>query len=69
MLYVVNAAVVGAILSLGIIAGSAAPVQARESVSFNGGRQKDRHHVFDCRFRDRGERLFWFRRSSRWSNA
>jgi lipoprotein-anchoring transpeptidase ErfK/SrfK len=36
MLYVVNAAVVGAILSLGIIAGSAAPVQARESVSFDG---------------------------------
>ena len=36
MLYVVNAAVVGEILSLGIIAGSAAPVQARESVRFGG---------------------------------
>jgi lipoprotein-anchoring transpeptidase ErfK/SrfK len=36
MLYVVNAAVAGAIFSFGIIAGSAAPVQARESVSFDG---------------------------------
>jgi lipoprotein-anchoring transpeptidase ErfK/SrfK len=36
MLQFVNAAVVGAVLSVGIVAGSAAPVQARESVTFNG---------------------------------
>ena len=36
MLQFVNAAVVGAVLSVGIVAGSAAPVQARESVTFSG---------------------------------
>ena len=36
MLHFVNAGVAGAVLSFALVAGSAASVQARESVSFNG---------------------------------
>jgi lipoprotein-anchoring transpeptidase ErfK/SrfK len=36
MLHFVNAAIAGAALSIGILAGSAVPVQARETVTFNG---------------------------------